>query len=192
MNRRRKLLSLFALLLPVSLGFGSSLGIPDLSARLAEIDQKRVPLKMHEGIKMHGMEKNKQFSDKQFPIKSWESEYNSLGRKRAPIAVEEKNAKDLRRPKVVEMKKFDTKMAPENRRRAFLRNGDQAKEKNLTPRYRDANVTHIDELSRPAMSPYAQKGEPSMREINRFSFQRNHDPEAGAKVDRAGVSEKKN
>jgi|SRR5690625_4831661 len=183
----RSLFLLF-LLLPVSLAY-SSLGNPDLTARMAEINEKRAPMKMHEK-KMHGMEKNSRLADKRFPIKMWGTEYNSLGRKRAPIDVKEKKAKKIKSPKIVEMKKVDSKMARGNQRRAYVRNWDRVKEKDLKPRYRDAKVTHIDEMSRPAMSPKSQKDEPSMREINRFSFQRNHRSEPGAQVDRAGSGEK--
>lgn len=161
----------------------AGLGQTDLTKRLTEIDGKVVPMKMYE------MEANKEFANRRVPLERWDTKFSPLGEKRAPIAVRETSEKNIRRPEIMEMDRVELKKSPMNGRRAYLRNLDSLQDKDLLPKYRDAEVVDVKDISRPALSPKGQKKEVSMRHVNRFSFQRNHSDAAGVKVDKAGSGE---
>lgn len=155
----------------------------DLTRRQSEIGEKKVPIKTKE-LKM-----NKEIADQKIPIKEWHGRFSSIGQRRAPIEVRETNRKKEIRPDIVEMKKVDMKMAPESGRIAYVRNFSKVRDKDLLPKYRDADVVTVKEMSVPALS---NPQDPlSMRDFNRFSFQRNHSGAGGADVQSAGSGEEK-
>lgn len=167
----------------VSLSEAADSRKPDLTKRQTQVGDKRAPMKMHE------MKMNDQLTDKRFPIKEWHGEFSPLGRRRASINMSETREKTVVRPQVIEIKKQERKMAPMNGRKAFVRNFDKVKEKELSAKYRDAQVVHVKQASVPAPSKKQQK-DLTMRDINRFTFQRNHSDAHGLKVDKAGSGEK--
>lgn len=152
----------------------------DLTKRQTAIGDKMAPMKTRE------LQMNDQFGGQRIPIKQWHAEFSPIGQRRSSIEVRERRDKEMIRPTVLQMQSIDAKMAPQSGRMAYVRNFDQVQENSLVPRYRDADVVTVQEMSTPA-SP--EKKELSMRELNRFSFQRNHSDSGGARVDQA-ASEK--
>lgn len=150
----------------------------------SDVGDKRVPKTMHE------MEVKEGFTDQRFPVKEWHGQFSPLGQRRAAIDVREPREKNRIRPPVIEMEKKDRKLASMNGRKAFVRNFDRVRENQLVPKYSEARVFTVKEGTVPQPSK-KQPRETSMRDINRFTFQRNHSDEAGVKVDRAGAEEKK-
>jgi hypothetical protein len=156
----------------------------DLTKRQSQIADKRVP------VKTVDIQKNTALGDKRMPVKMWHGEFNAIGQRRAPIEVRETNPKTRIRPEIIEVEKKERRIAPQSRRMAHVRNFDQVREKQLVPKYRDAEVGSVQQMSRPA--PSKKQGEElTMRDLNRFSFQRNHPDAGGPKVEKAG-SEQKN
>jgi hypothetical protein len=144
----------------------------DLTKRQSRIAEKQVPLKMHE-LKM-----NEQFSRQTLPIKRWHAEFSPIGQRRSSIQVRENREKTMIRPQVTELKTVDLGMSPLSGRMAYVRNFDEVRDNHLVPKYRDATVVSVKEISTPA--PSNKQEELSMRELNRFSFQRNHLDSGGA------------
>lgn len=126
-------------------------------------------------------------TDRRIPMKMWHAEFSSIGQRRAPIDVREKSEKNMIRPELIEMEKKERLMAPQNRRMAYIRNFDHVRENHLVPKYRDAEVVSEREISQPARS--SEEEELSMRDLNRFSYQRNHPDSGGSRVQQAGSGE---
>jgi hypothetical protein len=154
----------------------------DVTRRHNEIADKRVPIETRE------LQRNSALNDKRMPVKMWHSEYSGIGQRRAAIDVSERREKTMIRPEIIETQTIDRRMAPMDGRIAFVRNFDRVQEKPLVPKYRDAEVGRVHDLGRPAPAKKAEE-ELSMREINRFSFHRNHPDEGGAAVQRPASGE---
>ncbi len=151
----------------------------DLTKRQSRIAEKQVPMKMHD------MKMNEQFSGQKIPIKRWHTEFSPIGQRRSSIQVRESHEKTMIRPEVRDLKTVELGMSPLAGRMAYVRNFDQVRDNDLVPKYRDATVVTVQEISTPA--PSNKQEELSMRELNRFSFQRNHLDSGGAHRQRTAV-----
>ncbi len=158
----------------------AGLGQEDLAKRVTEIEKERFP------VKRFDLKLNDEFTGRRFPIETRDKKFSAIGEKRAPIAVQETQEKKMIRPEVLEKDEVGLKMSPMNQRRTFMRNTDRLGEKALAPEFRNAPVGNVKDASAPAHSPSGQTKRPSMRDINRFSFQRNHASKEGVDVQRAG------
>ncbi len=168
----------------VSLAEAADPAKADLSKRQTQIGDKRAPMKVQE------MKMNDQLTSKRFPIKEWHGQYSSLGNRRAAIDVRETRDKKIIQPQVMDMKTKELKMSPMGERKAFVRNFDQVQDRSLVPAYRDARVVAVNQAATAAPSRTEQGKTPSMRDINRFTFQRNHSDAEGLKIQKAGSGEK--
>lgn len=155
----------------------------DLGKREEAIEHKRFPQKIIDPKMAEGL------TDRRFPITRFHTEFNSIGRRRAPIEVREAREKKMIRPEVLNMKTFERKMAAEDGRLAYVRNFDRVRENELVPALRDADVVTVKEMSRPARNEETK--ELSMRDINRFTFQRNHSDDGPVPVQKPAPREEK-
>lgn len=181
----------FSKMMLVVLTFGLSTSLSaDLYPREIDVTKRaKIGDKMF-STKMYDMKMNEGLMDKRFPVKTWQGGTSPIGDRRADIDVGESRDKEIIRPGVIEMEKRERKMAPINGRKAFLRNFDRVREKRLVPAYsEEATVVHVKDASVPAPSE-KQPNETSMRDINRFTFQRNHSDASGLKVEKAASEEK--
>lgn len=153
----------------------------NLTERHSGVIDKRVP------IQRSDIQRNERVEAKRFPMKQWHAEFNSIGKRRAPIDMKESQQKTMIQPNVIDMKTFDRKIAPQSGKMADVRNFDFVKENRMVEEYQDAEVVTVEEMSRPA-SPNEGK-EISMRDLNRFSFQRNHPDTGGSRVQRTASEE---
>lgn len=149
----------------------------DLTERQSSIGDKRFEgprrdLPLHEGL-----------MDKRFPMESWHGKFSPLGQRRAPIEVSETRDKRMIRPEVREIDKLEWGMARQNQQMAYLRNFDHVQEKTMVRRYEEAEVGAV-RREHPDLK--VEGKDFSMRDLNRFSFQRNHSAEGGLKEIRAG------
>lgn len=152
----------------------------DLTRRNTEIQQRRVPIQMKEMRTIEG------FTSRRFETGRWQGERNErIQQRRAGIDVSETQRKNIIQPPIHKFAVKERIDARENRRMATVRNFDRVQENRIAPDFRDPPVVDVREMTRPA--PGEENREPiSMRDINRFSFQRNHSPEPGLRQDRAG------
>jgi hypothetical protein len=150
----------------------------DLSKRQPAPAERRVPMKVQEPKKLEG------FTDQRFPITRWHSEFSPIGRRRANIQVQESSDKNLIRPQVMDVPRVTRITAPQSGRLAYVRNFDNVRENRMVPALRDAPVVRLRETPKP--ESIEEKGEPTMRDINRFTFHRNQYKEDPVRVHQLG------
>lgn len=172
-----------------------SIGLALVSASLLDAN----PLSGLVGRKAEGVEKKRvekklwtrpeasSLQDKTFPIKEWNKHFSSLGSKRAPIALREKDAKKRFDVEILERKTVDFEMSDWNKRMADLhqRAGiEMDKKAQLTADRKLYNMMLQD-------APHYQElaEELSLRDLNRFQFRRNHSADS-VPVQKAGSGEK--
>lgn len=127
------------------------------------------------------------FQDKTFPIKEWNKHFSSLGSKRAPITLSEKDAKKRFEVEILDRKTVDFEMSRWNERMADLhkRAGIQMDKKaQLTADRQLYNMVLQD-------APHYQElaEELSLRDLNRFQFRRNRSS-GSVPVQKAGSGDK--
>lgn len=129
---------------------------------------------------------NSSLRDKTFPIKEWNKHFSSLGSKRAPIALDEKQKKERFEVKVLDRQTVDFDMSEWNERMANLhkRAAIQLDEKAQIAADRQIyNMMLQDRQSYREMA-----AELSLRDLNRFQFRRNRSPDTPL-VQKAGGGE---
>jgi hypothetical protein len=111
------------------------------------------------------------FQNKTFPIKAWDKHFSTLGRKRASISVDEKQAKKRFEAKVLDRKTVPLEISRWNERMADLykRAGIQ-----MDDQARIAADRKLYSMMMQETRPYAELAEElSLRDINHFQFRRN-------------------
>ncbi len=121
-------------------------------------------------------------TSKRFATRQITPEVNPLGQRRAPISTGETREKRLIRPEVRNVDVVSVDMAPQNRRMAYLRNQNNIREKKTVSSIQESRVTNVKDM----VSRHQTGSEPSMRDLNRFSFQRNHSDASGVSRQAAG------
>lgn len=153
----------------------------DFTKRMPDPSDQIVPLKMQNPKMLNNLQ------DKRFPVKEWHGKFSPLGTKRAPISVEETNPKKMIKPETLKFDKVDLKMSSVNGRRAYVRNFDEIRENKMAPVTRDARVFELRKASRPLQEKGSK--EPTMRDLNRFTFTRNTYKDEPVSVQKAGSGE---
>jgi hypothetical protein len=130
-----------------------------------------------------GKPESSRLMDKTFPIKEWNKHFSSLGSKRAPITLSERDAKKRFEVEVLDRKTVDFEMSEWNDRMADLheRAGIQLDDKaQLT-----ADRQLYSKMMQDAPHYREMKEELSLRDLNRFQFRRNRTDD-GVPVKKAG------
>lgn len=151
-----------------------------LGRKADRVEEKRVEKKIWSKPEASGLQ------DKTFPIKEWNKHFSSLGSKRAPISMSEKDGKKRFEVEVMErktvsfdMSKWDDRMA-DLHKRAGIQMDEEAQ---LTADRRLYNMMLQDA---PHYQELAEKL--SLRDLNRFQFRRNRSDDA-VPVQKAGSGE---
>lgn len=149
----------------------------DLTLRHDEIQNKRAPMDVKQPQVMHG------FTDQRFPVTRWHNKFSPIGTRRAPITTGATRETRMIQPEVIAVNRIAHRNAPQHGRLANIRNFRHVRENEMVPSLRDAEVVQVREVSRPAFGN--EERPTSMRDINRFTFQRNEYEDGPAPVRKA-------
>jgi hypothetical protein len=125
--------------------------------------------------------------DKTFPIKEWNKHFSSLGSKRAPITLSEKDKKKRFEAEILDFDEVSFEMSEWNERmadlhkRARIQMDDKARltaDRRLYDKMMLGEAKHYTEIAE----------ELSLRDLNRFQFRRNRTAD-GVPVKKAGEAE---
>ncbi|HKK18063.1 MAG TPA: hypothetical protein VJ952_05220 [Opitutales bacterium] len=124
--------------------------------------------------------------DKTFPIKEWNKHFSSLGSKRAPISMSEKDKKKRFKVEVLDRKTVDFEMSRWNERMAELHERAAIQMDDRARLFADRQL--YDMMLQDAENYKELAEKLSLRDLNRFQFRRNRTDE-GVPVKKAGSGE---